>query len=80
LYTTELLINWYRHITLATEEMRADFDEMSALNKRPVDYRLKVRTHSGMLSITGAGKMREHERIQVGFSGKIKQTYLHKST
>lgn len=75
LYTTELLINWYRHITLATEEMRADFDEMSALNKRPVDYRLKIRTHSGMLSITGAGKMREHERIQVGFSGKIKQTY-----
>ena len=75
LYTTEQLINWYRHVTLATEEMRADFDEMSALNKRPVDYRLKVRTHSGMLSITGAGKMREHERIQVGFSGKIKQTY-----
>ncbi|MDA3928519.1 MAG: Z1 domain-containing protein [Prolixibacteraceae bacterium] len=75
LYTTEQLINWYRHITLATEEMRADFDEMAAKNKRPVDYRLKVRTHPGMLSITATGKMREHERIQVGFSGKIKQTY-----
>lgn len=75
LFTTEQLINWYRHITLATEEMRADFDVMSAQNKRPVDYRLKVRTHPGLLSITGAGKMREHERIQVGFSGKIKQTY-----
>jgi hypothetical protein len=75
LYTTEQLVNWYRHITLATEEMRSDFDVMSAQNKRPVDYRLKVRTHSGLLSITGAGKMREHERIQVGFSGKIKQTY-----
>lgn len=75
LYTTEQLVNWYRHITLATEEMRADFDIMSAQNKRPVDYRLKVRTHPGLLSITGAGKMREHERIQVGFSGKLKQTY-----
>ena len=75
LYTTEQLVNWYRHITLATEEMRADFDVMSAQNKRPVDYRLKVRTHPGLLSITGAGKMREHERIQVGFSGKLKQTY-----
>lgn len=75
LYTTEQLVNWYRHVTLATEEMRADFDVMAAQNKRPVDYRLKVRTHSGMLSITGAGKMREHEKIQVGFSGKIKQTY-----
>ncbi|WP_430809568.1 MULTISPECIES: Z1 domain-containing protein [unclassified Carboxylicivirga] len=75
LYTTEQLVNWYRHVTLATEEMRADFDVMSAQNKRPVDYRLKVRTHSGLLNITGAGKMREHERIQIGFSGKIKQTY-----
>ena len=75
LFTTEQLVNWYRHVTLATEEMRADFDIMSAQNKRPVDYRLKVRTHSGMLSITGAGKMREHERIQVGFSGQLKQTH-----
>ena len=75
LYTTEQLVNWYRHITLATEEMRADFDVMSAQNKRPVDYRLKIRTHSGLLSITGSGKMREHERIRVGFSGKLKQTY-----
>lgn len=75
LYTTEQLVNWYRHITLATEEMRADFDVMSAQNKRPVDYRLKIRTHAGLLSITGAGKMREHEIIQVGFSGKLKQTY-----
>ena len=75
LYTTEQLINWYRHITLATEEMRADFDVMSAQNKRPVDYRLKVRTHPGLLSITGAGKMREHERVNIGFSGRRIQTY-----
>ncbi|MDY0103029.1 MAG: Z1 domain-containing protein [Lentimicrobium sp.] len=75
LYTTEQLINWYRHITLATEEMRADFDEMAAKNKRPVDYRLKVRTHPGMLSITATGKMREHEKILVGFSGNTTQTY-----
>lgn len=75
LYTTEQLVNWYRHITLATEEMRADFDVMSSKNMRPEDYRLKVRTHSGLLNITGAGKMREFETLQVGFSGKIKQTY-----
>lgn len=75
LYTTEQLVNWYRHVTLATEEMRADFDEMAARNKRPVDYQLKVRTHSGMLSITSLSKMREHELIQVGFSGEKIQTY-----
>ena len=81
LYTTEQLINWYRHVTLATEEMRADFDEMSALNKRPVDYQLKVRTHPEMvainrLSITSAYKMRDTEKISVSYSGKTIQTYI----
>ena len=76
LYTTEELINWYRHITVATEEMRQDFDELWAQNnKTPKDYKLKVRTHSGLLSITSALKMQGAEIITVGFSGEEKQTY-----
>ena len=76
LYTTEQLVNWYRHITMATEEMRTDFDELAANNLRPEDYQLKVRTHPGMLMITSVTKMKGHERIQVGFSGKLIQTYV----
>jgi len=76
LYTTEQLVNWYRHITMATEEMKADFDEMAANNLKPKHYQLKVRTHPGMLMITSITKMREYERIQVGFSGKLIQTYV----
>jgi hypothetical protein len=76
LYTSEQLVNWYRHVTMATEEMRADFDEMAANNLQPKDYQLKVRTHPGMLLITSITKMRDHERIQVGFSGKLVQTYV----
>lgn len=75
LYTTNELVGWYKHVTLATEEMRADFDEMSSRNMKPVDYQLKVRTHPGLLSITSVAKMREHEKIQIGFSGKKIQTY-----
>lgn len=75
LYTTEQLVNWYRHVTMATEEMRADFDEMASNNLRPEDFQLKVRTHPGMLLITSVTRMRDHERIQVGFSGKLIQTY-----
>ena len=76
LYSTETLVNWYRHVTMATEEMREDFDELASNPKmRPLDYQLKVRTHSGMLNITSVSKMREHERIQVGFSGDMKQTF-----
>jgi hypothetical protein len=81
LYTTEQLTNWYQHITLATEEMKTDFDKMAAQNKRPLDYQLKVRTHPEMvsinrLSITGAGKMRDHEVINVGYSGMTMQTFI----
>ncbi|NAS31038.1 hypothetical protein GTQ40_08665 [Flavobacteriaceae bacterium R38] len=81
LYTTEQLINWYRHITLATEEMKADFDNMAAQNKRPIDYQLKVRTHPEMvainrLQITSAGKMRDHEVILVAYSGRLIQTFM----
>lgn len=75
LYTTSQLVNWYRHVTMATEEMRNDFDEMAANNKSPADYQLKVRTHPGMLMVTSLTKMREHEKIQVGFSGRLIQTY-----
>jgi hypothetical protein len=75
LYTTDELIRWYRHVIVATEEMRADFDEMAAQQKKPRDYQLKIRTHSGLLSITSASKMRWHEIIRIGFSGDVKQTY-----
>lgn len=75
LFTTNQLVSWYRHVTVATEEMRDDFDEMAAQTMKPSDYKLKVRTHSGLLSITSASKMKEFEKIKVGFSGDIKQTY-----
>lgn len=75
LYTTEDLVGWYRHVTMATEEMRADFDEMAKKNLRPEDFQLKVRTHPGMLAITSMAKMRDHDRIQLSFSGEVKQTF-----
>lgn len=81
LYTTEQLIGWYRHVTMATEEMRADFDELAATpGMRPIHFQLKVRTHPGMLMITSVSKMRGHERIQIGFSGKLFQTYAFDKT
>lgn len=74
-YTTRDLVGHYRHITIATEEMRRDFDEMAARNKTPDDYQLKVMSHPSVLSITSMGKMRETETFRIGFSGDVKQTY-----
>lgn len=78
LYTTSLLVNWYRHITMATEEMRNDFDVMAANKDVPSDYQLKVQTHPGMLMVTSVSKMRGHEIIKVGYSGKTIQIFDYK--
>ena len=75
LYTTKELSNWYRHVTLATEVMRDDFDDMASKRKTPKDYQLKVMTHPSQLSITGSGKLREFELINLSFSGRELQTY-----
>jgi hypothetical protein len=60
---------------MATEEMRNDFDEMTATHQRPKDFRLKVRNHHGLLTITSLNKLNFSEDIEISFSGENLQTY-----
>jgi hypothetical protein len=75
LYTTNQIFDWFNHITMATEEMRNDFDEMTATHQRPKDFRLKVRNHHGLLTITSLNKLYFSEDIEISFSGENPQTY-----
>ncbi|MCU0440692.1 MAG: Z1 domain-containing protein [Raineya sp.] len=75
LYTTEQIFEWFNHITLATEEMRNDFDEMTASHQRPKDFRLKVRNHHGLMTITSLAKLNFSKNIEISFSGTNPQTY-----
>jgi hypothetical protein len=75
LYTTNQIFEWFNHITMATEEMRNDFDEMSATHQKPKDFRLKVRNHHGLLTITSLNKLYFSEDIEISFSGENPQTY-----
>lgn len=75
LYTTNQIFEWFNHITMATEEMRNDFDEMTATHQRPKDFRLKVRSHNGLLTITSLNKLYFSEDIEISFSGENPQTY-----
>lgn len=75
LYTTNQIFEWFNHITMATEEMRNDFDEMTATHQRPKDFRLKVRNHPGLLTITSINKLYFSEDIEISFSGENPQTY-----
>lgn len=76
LYTTETIYEWFNHITMATEEMRYDFDEMTTRNLKPKDFKLKVRNHHGLLAITSVAKLFWAKDITMSFSDSNKQTYL----
>jgi len=76
LYTTETIAEWFSHITMATEEMRRDFDILaSQIDRVPADFQLKVQNHSGLLSITAASKLFWAEQLSLSFSGQNPQTY-----
>ena len=72
-YTTRDLVDGFRQIALATEELRRDFDRMVVTGQEPRDFGLRVRTPSDGLLITAANKLRRGEAIQVRFAGEIVQ-------
>ncbi|SNQ60393.1 Z1 domain-containing protein [Candidatus Methanoperedens nitratireducens] len=76
LYTSEELVTWYRHITLASEELRNDFDYMAALGGTPKDYGLRVRTHPEGLFITAVNKMRTGTEMELSYDGHLIETVV----
>lgn len=76
LFTTTELAGWYRHITLAMEEMRNQFDLLSVLNRTPAEYGLRVRTLPGVLQITAANKRRTGQLMDLSYSGTVEETYV----
>lgn len=75
LFTTADLVSHYKYITAATEEMRAEFDRMSLLRKTPYDFGLKVRAHTGVLTITATNKFRYKKMMSFSFSGELEETW-----
>lgn len=76
LYTTDRISDWFSHISMATEDMRRDFDILaSQVDKVPRDFLLKVQNHPGLLSVTAASKLFWSDQISLSFSGENPQTY-----
>lgn len=73
LFTSSELIGWYRHITVASEEVREEFDRMVIMNKTPREFGLKVRTHPGVLVITALNKFREARTMELSYSAELEQ-------
>ena len=79
LFLPKDLREWFRHITLASEELRMEFAYMVATGGKPSDFGLKVRSHPTLL-VTAPVKMREGTELGISFSGSICETVVfHKS-
>lgn len=76
LYTTPELVEWYRDITAANEELRKEFDHMAAIGATPEDFGLRVRNHPDGLLVTARAKMRNGQTVWVSFSNTISESIL----
>lgn len=74
LYTSSDLVSWYRHIAVATSELREEFDLMYATGQTPDQFGNRVRAHPNGMLITAANKMRAVAKVRAGFSGTISET------
>ena len=74
LYTTDELRDFYSHITMATDELRQEFDLMADRGMTPSEFGLRVRNHPAGLIITAANKMRNGTRMTVSYSADISET------
>ena len=75
LFTSNELNEWYRHITLASEELRGEFKYLAETGGTPENYALKVRSHPGQLQITSVTKMRYTHEVKVSWAGRLIETY-----
>jgi hypothetical protein len=76
LFTSRELNEWFCHITLASEELRNEFDYMSDVaGSTPEQYALRVRTHPGVLQISAANKIRRAVTIDISWAGRLVESY-----
>lgn len=75
LYTTPDLVDWFQHITEASEELRREFDHMDAIGGTPKDYGLRVRSHP-VLMVTSKVKMRHGTELQLSFDSDTPETVV----
>lgn len=76
LFTSRELNEWFWHITLASEELRNEFEYMSEVaGSTPEQYALRVRTHPGVLQISASNKIRRAVHVNVSWAGRLVESY-----
>ena len=77
-HLSEDSINWYAHISDASEELRQQIKQMRKDGLSPKDFGLYVKDHPDRLLVTATNKMRAGENITVrqNFSGRLRESYI----
>jgi hypothetical protein len=76
LFISRELNEWFCHITLASEQLRDEFDYMADVaGSTPDQYALRVRTHPGVLQISASNKIRRAVEVRVSWSGRLVESY-----
>ena len=72
-YLSKDSINWYKHIALASDELRQQIKRMRDAGMSPKDFGLYVQSHPDSLLITAANKMRSGEKITLkqNYTGRL---------
>ena len=73
LFTTPMLYASFSHISMATEDLAAQFDFMNSVVQTPKDFGLRVASHP-TLEITARNKLRTGQEFKRDFSCKLSQT------
>lgn len=75
-WTSKTSANWYREITIATQELKKDINKMFDQKLTPKDFGIRVRDYCDELNITANNKMRSAYELQVmeSFYGNICDT------
>lgn len=70
-------ISWYRHISEATEELRAQITRMRRAGMTPEQFGLYVESHPDALLVTAANKMRTGQKVTVSqnFTGQLRESW-----
>ena len=71
-------INWYAHISDASEELRQQINRMRRDRLSPRQFGLYVKSHPDTLLITAVNKMRSGEKVTVNqnYSGQLIESYI----
>lgn len=81
LFTSRELNEWFCHITLASEELRSEFEYMSDVaGSTPEQYALRVRTHPGVLQISASNKIRRAVNVDISWAGRLVESYQLQKT